>query len=217
MSRLKLASEYYTRNQVGAALRELMNAQDINNEHAPLQNMLGIVNMDLHRYDDAEKAFQKALKLDKTNNPDIHNNYGWFLCVSGQYTKGLDWLSKAWNNPLYSTPVKALYNSGRCSKMASDNTQALEFFTKALIVSPRSTAIMYELAHMQYELKNYQNTLDVIDRMHEIDGTSPQSLWLALRSEYRLGHKNEVESYGQQLIRKYPNAAETTLWVSKSL
>lgn len=216
MARLKLATEYYSRNQIGAALRELMSAQDISNDSAPLQNMLGVVNMDLRRYDDAEKAFSRALRLDR-DNPDIHNNYGWFLCTSGQHAKGQDWLAKAWNNPLYTTPEKALYNAGRCARMANDQKKAVEFFGKALQVSPNSTAIMYELANMQFDQGDYAKVLDVIDRIHTVDKASPQSLWLALRTEHRLGHTAEVESYGSQLQRKFPNSAEATLWLTRNI
>ncbi len=216
MARLKLASEYYSRNQIGAALRELMSAQDISSDYAPLQNMLGVVNMDLRRYDEAEKAYQRALKLER-DNPDIHNNYGWFLCVSGQHAKGQEWLAKAWNNPLYATPEKALYNAGRCARMANDQTRAVDFFAKALQVSPNSTAIMYELANMQFDQGNYAKVLDVIDRIHNVEAASPQSLWLALRTERRLGHTAEVESYGSQIQRKFPNSAEATLWLTRSI
>ena len=216
MARLKLASEYYSRNQTGAALRELMSAQDISTESAPLQNMLGVVNMDLRRYDESEKAFQKALRLDK-NDPDIHNNYGWYLCVSKQYAKGQEWLAKAYTNPLYNTPEKALYNAGRCARMANDQVRAVEFFSKALHVSPNSTAIMYELANMQFDQGNYTKVLEVIDRIHTVEKASPQSLWLALRAENRLGHAVEVESYGSQLQRKFPNSAEATLWLTRSI
>jgi type IV pilus assembly protein PilF len=216
MARLKLASEYYSRNQIGAALRELMSAQDISSDYAPLQSMLGIVNMDLHRYDEAEKAFQKALKMER-NDPDIHNNYGWFLCVSGQHAKGLEWLTRAWNNPLYGTPEKALYNAGRCARMANDQVRAVEFFAKALQLSPNSTAIMYELANMQFDQGNYTKVLEVIDRIHGVEKASPQSLWLALRAENRLSHGVEVESYGSQLQRKFPNSAEATLWLTRNI
>lgn len=216
MARLKLASEYYSRNQTGAALRELMSAQDISTDSAPLQNMLGVVNMDLRRYDEAEKAFQRALKIER-NDPDIHNNYGWYLCVSGQHAKGQEWLQKAWSNPLYGTPEKALYNAGRCARMANDQVRAVEFFAKALQVSPNSTAIMYELANMQFDQGNYAKVLEVIDRIHAVEKASPQSLWLALRTEHRLGHPAEVESYGSQLQRKFPNSAEATLWLTRNI
>lgn len=216
MSRLKLAAEYYSRNQIGAALRELMSAQDISNDSAPLQSMLGVVNMDLHRYEEAERAFQKALRIER-DNPDIHNNYGWFLCVSGNHAKGQEWLSRAWNNPLYGTPEKALYNAGRCARMANDGPRALEYFGKALQISPKSTAIMYELANMQFEQGNYANVLQVVDQIHSVDAPSPQSLWLALRTENRLGHALEVESYGSQLRRKFPDSAEATLWLARNI
>ena len=101
--------------------------------------------------------------------------------------------------------------------MASDNPKAVEYFSKALTVSPKSTAVMYELANMQYEQGNYANVLDVVDKIHDIAGPSPQSLWLALKTENKLGHRDEVESYGKQLTRKFPNAAETTLWLRQIL
>ena len=215
MARIKLASEYYYNNQVASALRELETAKSINDSYAPLHNMMGIVNMDLRQFPEADASFQKALRLEP-NNPDIHNNYGWFLCVSGQYSKGIDWLIKAGSNPRYTTPEKAWYNAGRCSKMASDITKAGDYFAKALSLSPKSTAVMYELALLRFEQQQYSAVLEIIERIHEVENTTPQSLWLAIKTENRLNHRNEMESYGQKLLKKYPTSAEAALWTTRS-
>lgn len=138
------------RGSLGQALRELHGAQDIASDYAPLQSLLGIVNMDLNRHDEAEKAFQKALRLDR-DNPDIHNNYGWFLCARGNASKGIEWLTKAYTNPLYTTPEKALYNAGKCARKGGDTAMATEYFSKALLVAPRSSAVVYEMASMQFD------------------------------------------------------------------
>ena len=216
MARLKLAAEYYGQGQLGQALRELNGAQDIASDYAPLQSLLGIVNMDLNRHDEAEKAFQKALRLDR-DNPDIHNNYGWFLCVRGNASKGIEWLTKAYTNPLYTTPEKALYNAGKCARKGGDTAMATEYFSKALLVAPRSSAVVYEMASMQFDAGDYAKTLELLDRFHNMDKETPQSLWLALRSEQRLGHTKEVESYAKKLQRKFPDSAETTLRVNRTM
>lgn len=215
MARLKLAAEYYGQGQLGQALRELNGAQDIASDYAPLQNLLGVVNMDLNRHDEAERAFQKALKLER-DNPDIHNNYGWFLCVSGNPNKGIEWLTKAYTNPLYTTPEKALYNAGKCARMQKDTGRATEYFAKALMVAPSASAVVYEMASMQFDAGDYAKALQLLERFHTMDTETPQSLWLALRAEQRQGNALEVESYGSKLSRKFPNSAEAVLWMNRN-
>ncbi len=213
-NRLRLATEYYAQGQFGGALRELLSAQEIYDQYAPLHNMFGVVYLDLKQYENSEKGFQRAIQL-APNDPEIHNNYGWSLCVRGNYTQGIQWLARAWDNPLYSTPEKALYNAGRCAKMQRDLVRAMDYWTKALVLSPQSTGILFEIAQLYSDQGKYKEAFQLIDRIHQIGGETPQSLWLAINMARKTGQNAEMESYGQRLMRQFPDAPVTALWTTR--
>ena len=78
----------------------------------------------------ADNNFQKAVAL-APNDPDIRNNYGLFLCDTGQYQKGLTQLDVALANPLYNTPVRALDNAARCAQSMGDAALANRYRQQA--------------------------------------------------------------------------------------
>ena len=67
----------------------------------------------------AEADFQKALKI-APRNPDVNNNYGWFLCNIGQPRQSIQYFLNALKDPLYDTPDVAYANAGACAMKAGD-------------------------------------------------------------------------------------------------
>ena len=109
IARTELAVAYYGDKQYGNALTELKSAIEHDSNYAPAQNMLGVVNMELKRNDEAERAFRAALSIDK-ENPDNNNNYGWFLCQTNRIQDSYSYFEKAATNPSYkSLPVNVPY------------------------------------------------------------------------------------------------------------
>ncbi|MGP1678745.1 MAG: tetratricopeptide repeat protein, partial [Burkholderiales bacterium] len=79
----ELASAYFERGSMGIALEELRTAISADPNYAPAYNVLGLVHMDLRENDVAQRHFERALAL-SPNDPDVNNNYGWFLCHTGR-------------------------------------------------------------------------------------------------------------------------------------
>ncbi|MDP1952393.1 MAG: tetratricopeptide repeat protein, partial [Betaproteobacteria bacterium] len=75
----ELGSAYFERGNLGVALEELRIAIGADPNYAQAYNVLGLVHMDLRENDVAQRHFERALAL-SPNDPDINNNYGWFLC-----------------------------------------------------------------------------------------------------------------------------------------
>ena len=73
--------------------------------------MQGLIYMELREDGPARETFERALSL-SANNPDVQNNYGWFLCTRNDTTRGLELMQRAITNPLYSTPEKAFLSRG---------------------------------------------------------------------------------------------------------
>ena len=109
-----LAALYYQQSSFKTALNELGAAIRIDSAYAPAYSMYGLVYMQLNENGRADDSFQKAIAL-APEDPDIRNNYGLFLCQTGQFQAGLIQLEQAWKNPLYDTPGRALANASRCA------------------------------------------------------------------------------------------------------
>ena len=126
----ELAALYYQQGSMKTALDELASAIKIDPQYAPAYSMQGLVYMQLGEQAPANNNFQKAVAL-APNDPDIRNNYGLFLCDSGEYQKGLAQLDIAIANPLYNTPVRALDNAARCAQRMGDSTLANRYRQQA--------------------------------------------------------------------------------------
>ena len=62
----------------------------------------------------AGSSFERAPRSSRPNDPDINNNYGWFLCQTGREKESINYFVAALKNPLYTTPENAYVNAGVC-------------------------------------------------------------------------------------------------------
>lgn len=126
----ELAALYYQQHSLKTALSELNTATRIDPSYAPAYSMYGLVYMLLGENAQAANDFQKAIALAPAD-PNIRNNYGLFLCQTGQPQSGLAQLEAAWQNPLYDTPGVALANASRCAASMNDMALANQFRHRA--------------------------------------------------------------------------------------
>jgi len=203
----ELGAAYFTRGQLGVALEELKEAIKSDPRYAPAYNMLGLVYLELREFPQAEENFQRAFRLDE-NNPEFHNNYGWFLCQDGRPDEGIKHFFAALKNPLYSTPGKAYLNAGVCSIMKGDERGAENFFLKALKLQPQQQQVLYYLAEIAYRRKEYLDAKDYINRNMQVSQPGPEVLWLALRTERKLGNRDAEANLGMQLRKNFPDSRE---------
>ena len=80
----------------------------------------------------AEQNFERALAL-APNDPEIHHNWGWYLCQHKREREALAQFELAVRNPLYRTPEIALVNAGRCAQAIGDVRAAEGYFRRALV------------------------------------------------------------------------------------
>ena len=84
----ELSAGYYARGQYDVALEELNGAIKDDPGYAPAYGMLGLVYSELRDDAQAERHFQRAIELNP-QDPEVRNNYGWFLCQRGREPQAL--------------------------------------------------------------------------------------------------------------------------------
>lgn len=205
--RTELAALYYGRGNMGVALEELRLAAQADPSYGPVYSMFGLVYMQLKENALAQQSFDRALRLAPTD-PDINHNFGWFMCQTGRENESIRYFLQAVRNPLYSTPWKSLAGAGQCAMRAGNLKEAQVHFESALRLEPDEPVSLLQLGHIQYRNGQYEDARKLAARFNRVVDPTAESLWLALRTERRLGDKNAEAAYANQLRRRFSASSE---------
>jgi len=203
----ELASLYFQANNLIVALEELTIAISINPSYAQAYGTRGVVLYYIKEFDSARKDFQRALELDD-RDPEINNNYGWFLCHTGKEKEAIDYFLRAIRNPLYQTPEVAYLNAGACYATLGDLDSAEDAVRKSLRLAPDNPQTLFQLANVLYLRGNVDAAKKYLTDIVRTSDPSAEVLWLLLRAERRLGNASAESSLTAQLRRKYPDSPE---------
>jgi len=201
-----LGAGYYERGQMDVALEELNEALKIDPNNPKAYNILGLVYSVLGENLKAEQNFQRALQL-APQDPEMHQNWGWYLCTHGRERESIAEFEIAARNPLYKTPERPLVNAGRCSVMFGDNRGAEVYFQRALTVSQGNEAAAYGLALIAYRAGRNADARRWLSAIRQAN-PPPEALYLGMCIEKKLGDRQAETSYVAQLRNRYPDSAE---------
>ncbi|MDR1646556.1 MAG: type IV pilus biogenesis/stability protein PilW [Zoogloeaceae bacterium] len=206
----ELASLYFQEGVPSVALEETAIAISADPGYAPAYSVRALVYASLRDFAAADADFKKAMGL-APGDPEIANNYGWYLCQHrNEPQAAMPYFLNAIKNPLYSTPDIAYVNAGSCAMKGGDLAGAREYLISALRMG-RDGALLAQLqlarlAYQEGNTKEARNRLAEITR--NVNSLPPDVLWLSIRIEHRLGNRAEEESLVSQLRRLYPNSDE---------
>ena len=203
----ELAALYYERGTMGIALDELRQATAADSSYAPAYGLFGLVYTELREPQLAQESYERALRL-SPNDPDINHHYGWFLCQSGREQEGLRYFMQAVKNPLYVAPWRSYSAAGLCSLRLNNTRDAEDFFLRALKLDPDEPAALLKLGAIRYRQGSIEEARKLVARHNKLVSPTPESLWLALRIERRLGERVAEQSYANQLRRRFPGSPE---------
>lgn len=205
----ELGSLYLQNGRLGVAQEEGRIAIAADPGYAPGYNLMAVVYMNLQENAAAGEYFQKALKL-APGDPEINNNYGWFLCQTDREKQAVDYLMAAVRNPLYSTPAKSLTALGLCYLKMKDDRLAEDFLFRALRADSNTPNIqaLYWLSDIYYRKGRYREARLSIGDLHKVMEPNSQSAWLALLVERKLGDREGEARYAAQLRRKFQGSPE---------
>ncbi|MDH5479572.1 MAG: type IV pilus biogenesis/stability protein PilW [Nitrosomonas sp.] len=205
----ELAAEYYYRGQMRVAIEEVDKALKAIPNYAPAYNVLGLVNMSLNENQQARNNFKKALRYTPTD-PEINNNYGWFLCerFPDQMDDAIDHFMTALKDPLYDTPERSYANAGICELRRDNRTEALAFFRHALSIKSNFPTAVYGLIEVDFKNGDLTSAKSKLTTFMQHSRPTPESLWLAVQIEGALGDHLAEESYRFQLLKHFPDSKE---------
>ena len=203
-----LASQYYQRGNFVVALEETRLAIKDDSNYYPAFNVRALIFMELREDARAREAFDQALSL-APNDPDVLNNYGWFLCLRGERPRAMEFFARVQSNTLYTTPEKALLNAGLCSRIAGSNAEAEDYLRRAVVFKPDLAGALYNLAEILYEKGSYKESENYLVRYMRLGEPTLSALVLGVKVARAQGEKMAEDSMSQQLRRRFPDAPQT--------
>lgn len=206
----ELGTAYLDARRLAPALDEARIALGIDSGYPLAHNLLALVYMELKENGPAEESFLRALQL-APGDPDISNNYGWFLCETGRAAKAMPYLQTALRNPLYGTPVVAMNNAAVCASRLGDNKAAEDYLLRSLRLDPNNVRGLYLLADLAYRQGRYSEAKLRLTELNRKADTTPASVWLGLRVARKLGDRSDEARYVAQLRQKFADSPENEL------
>lgn len=204
---LDLGLRYMELGQLETALEKLNYAVDLNSDDSRIHDALAVLYERIGKSEDAEKHFQKALKV-KPDDASAMSNYGRFLCNKGQFAQGMTYLQQAIAMPLNTRKWFALSNAGLCEAMQGNDEQAEQYLRGALQQQQAYAPALLGMVKISYNKAEFMKARAFIERYTAAAGQNAEALWYAVQTERQLGNPKLAEDYRQTLLRKFPLSAE---------
>jgi len=205
--RLQLAATYYQKGQFSIALEELQRAIQLDSTYADAYSLLGLINMDLGKHGEAETNFQRALQLDP-GNPEILNNYGWFLCQTGRERQSVDYFRRAAESKIYSTPAMSLQNAGLCLMRVRDTKGAEEYLKRSFELDAANPVTKFQLARLYLTTKQFERARFYYGLLPRGQEANAEIIWLGLRIARADGDIRTEQQLATDLRRRFPESRE---------
>jgi type IV pilus assembly protein PilF len=205
--RLQLAANYYQNGQVQIAIDTANASVALDPTNALAYGLLGLMEHDAGHQDLAEDNFRRALALDR-DNPDLNNNYGWFLCQSGRARDSIAYFDKAAANPLYQSPARALQNAGICEMQSHEDALAEKYLLRALVADATSPVAKFQLAQLYLRQRRFDRCDFYYDLLVHSVESNAETLWLGARIAHAKGDLNAQRGFTEQLQLRFPSSPQ---------
>jgi type IV pilus assembly protein PilF len=198
----ELGALYLQAGNLAVALEEARLATMIDPGYAPGFSLLGLAQMTINEMPQARLAFERAVQL-APRDPQIANDYGWFLCQNKQEREAMKYFEMAAQNPLYKTPTRPYTNAGLCYLQLQDGKNAEANFQRAAMLDGANAQAIYHLANLAYGRGDYPTARKRLGELHRLMEPNADSLWLGVRVERKIGNRQAEAGYASQLRRKF--------------
>lgn len=206
--RLQLAASYYAQGLMTAALDETHHVLQLDPSLATGYGLLGLIYMDLDDRVQADANFARALRLEP-DNPELNNNYGWYLCRTGHEREAIGYFDRAAGNRLYPTPAMPLQSAGICMMQAGDLGAAEKYLKRAFESDATSPVAKFQLARLYLVRGQIDRASFYYDLLEKTVDPNPESLWLGVRIAHAGSDALTEHKLGDELRQKFPDSRQT--------
>ncbi len=205
IDRVSLAQQQLGAGQLDEAEAEAHKALKADPKSANAYSLLGMIEEQRGHEPQAGAHYAKAVALAPTSGA-LLNNYGAWLCGSGQAAASLPLFERALADPAYPTPASALANAGACALRAGQMDRARSNLTQALELDPSNPVGLAAMAESEYRAGRFLEARAFSERRLAVAPASVQVLQLASQIEQKLGDTAAAARYVQQIGTEFPQS-----------
>lgn len=156
----------------------------------------------------AQKAFQTALDR-APDNADILNSYGAFLCQQGDYSSSETYFHRALEQQEYIGAAETYENLALCNERQGKLAEAETYLNKALQHQPQRAKSLMLMTELLVRQKQWHKAQNLLRRYENTGNVSPDMLLMAYKIERGLDNPKRAASYGDMLVKLYPEHGAT--------
>lgn len=205
-----LGMAYLEARRISQALDEAKISISIDSSYPMSYNLMGLIYLDIKENRAADDAFRHALNLAPAD-PEISNNYAWFLCQLGRRPQSMPYFRAAYMNPHFAGAAVAQTNAGLCADQEGDAKLADKMFSDALVKDPSNSRALFLYADFLYRQGRFVDARTRLNELHRRGDTTVKSVWLALKVARKLGDRQEEARYSSLLRQRYADSPEHEL------
>ena len=205
--RMTLAATYYQQGQLQTAMEEARRAIEIDPGLASAYGLMGLVQSDLGQPLEAQASFERGLAL-APNDPELANNYGWFLCRNGRVRESIPYFDRAAANRLYQTPAMALQDAGICLRQVKDDKAAERYLLRALEADATTPVAKFQLAELYLGRRQFDRADFYYELLARSVEANAESTWLGARIAHAKGDERQARRLGELLTGRYPDSPQ---------
>jgi len=206
-TRLQLGLAYLARGDLDAAQRNLQRALTL----APddYRTQLAAARYQHQAGDSvlAAQHYRRALAL-APQNGYVLNNYGAFLCRLGQYDAAQRHFIQAAEDSAKGVRADSVENSGYCYLNAGQQDNARSALAEAVKSDPAKGMPMLAEAERRFGKGSRTDSRLLLDIYQHSFPASAESLWLEIRFAAQEDRPADVQFFGGQLARIFPQSIQ---------
>jgi type IV pilus assembly protein PilF len=201
----ELGRQYMARGDYEIALDKLKRAIAHDKTYAPAHTVLAYLYEFVGDDELAGKEYREALKYDPKDGA-ANNNYGAFLCATGDWEEAETYFINAMDDPFYETPGLALSNAGLCALNSGDLDKAERYLRQSIEYDENLAASLLALSKINYQRGQYLNARAFLQRYEAAAENTEESVYQAYLIERELGDERAAGEYRRILIQQFPQS-----------
>jgi type IV pilus assembly protein PilF len=204
--KMQVAVSYLSANNLPLALKELLEAAELDPSNPYIQNNLGIVYFMREKYELANKYFLRALDLD-SRFTDARNNLARLMIEQKQYSKAQKILDTVLSDLTYTNTFSAYFNYGLSWFNQNQFSKAKDYFEKALNENRTDCYSQVYYGRTLLELKTLNEASQQLDQATHFCGSEnvDEAHFYSAIAYYRLGLTEKSTARFEELQKIFPN------------
>jgi Tfp pilus assembly protein PilF len=195
--------------QFNNAAKELLQAEKYSPNNSKIHYFLGIAYDGKGMRDKAIEEFKKAIYL-QDDYSEAHNYLGVLYMDMGLWDKAIKEFDQALANPLYDTPVMALYNAGLAFHSKKDNQNALRKYQEALQKEPMTyllPQIEKNIGIIYIDKNNIHNAIEHLEKSVKLNSSLFDAYFLLGECYLRIHESEKAKRAFESVIKVAPQSS----------